>query len=209
MLTFVPAKKYAMPIQLKRYILTHEGLNINVREYRASRTIRLIVHQDCTITLTCPPRTAKIQAANYILHNVDWIRRAISEVSHRAPKPTGKEITVNPEQTRALRASAAKYIPQRLQQLADTNGLYFEGVTITTAATRWGSCNGRKQIRISCYVMMLPSELIDLVLLHELAHTVQMNHSQKFHTVLNALLPMHNEHELNKQLKVYHIKKNK
>ncbi|MCR5454833.1 MAG: M48 family metallopeptidase [Bacteroidales bacterium] len=198
-----------MPTQLKRYTLTHEGLYINVKEYRASRNIRLIVHNDCTITLTCPPRTAKIMAANYILRNVDWIRHAIAKVSRKVAKPSDNSVSVSPEQTRVLRANAQKYIPQRLQQLATANGLYFEGVTITTTTSRWGSCNGRKQIRISCYVMMLPSELIDLVLLHELAHTVHMNHSPKFHNTLNALLPMHNENELNKKLKQYHITKTK
>lgn len=196
-----------MPTQLKRYVLTHEGLDINVKEYRASRNFRLIVHQDRTITLTCPPRTAKIHAANYILQNVEWIRRALDKISHRAAKPAEKSIKVNAEQIRALRLEAAKNIPPRLQQLAAANGLHFDGVSITSTISKWGSCNGRKQIRISCFVMILPNELIDLVLLHELAHTVQMNHSPKFHSALNALLPMHNETELNKKLKEYHITK--
>lgn len=207
MIIFVSPKTTAMPTQLKRYILTHEGLNISVKEYRASRSLKLIVHTDCTITLTCPPHTAKIRAANYILRNVDWIRKAVERFRTRPPKSASNDISVSPAQVKDLRERAAKYIPQRLQHLATLNGLHFEGLTITTTTSKWGSCSSLGHIRISCFVMILTEELIDLVLLHELAHTVQMNHSPKFHATLNALLPMHNEKALNKKLKQYHITK--
>ena len=196
-----------MRTPLKRYTLTHEGLTISVKEYRMSRSMKLIVHTDCTITLTCPPRTTKIQAANYILGNVDWIRKAVAKFSNRPKAADENVIKVPTEQVRGLREKAAKYIPQRLQHLACMNGLHFEGVTITATTSKWGSCSSRGQIRISCFVMMLTAELIDLVLLHELAHTLVMNHSAKFHATLNALLPMHNEKALNRQLKAYNIKK--
>ena len=209
MFNFVPAKKQAMRTPLKRYILTHEGLIISVKEYRASRSMKLIVHEDCTVTLTCPPRTAKMQAANYILGNVDWIRKAVTRFSNRPRRADRSDIEVSPTDILDLRRKAANYIPQRMQQLAAANGLHFEGVTITTTTSKWGSCNTRGQIRISCFVMILTEELIDLVLLHELAHTLVMNHSPKFHATLNALLPMHNEKALNRQLKQYHITKTK
>ena len=196
-----------MRTPLKRYTLTHEGLTISVKEYRMSRSMKLIVHTDCTITLTCPPRTTKIQAANYILGNVDWIRKAVAKFSNRPKAADENVIKVTTEQVRGLREKAAKYIPQRLQHLAALNGLHFEGVTITATTSKWGSCSSRGQIRISCFVMILTAELIDLVLLHELAHTLVMNHSAKFHATLNALLPMHNEKALNRQLKAYNIKK--
>jgi predicted metal-dependent hydrolase len=205
----LPPQTTDMPTKLKRYILTHEGLTISVKEYRASRSLKLIVHEDCTVTLTCPPRTAKMQAANYILGNVDWIRKAVTRFSNRPRRADRSDIEVSPTDILDLRRKAANYIPQRMQQLAAANGLHFEGVTITTTTSKWGSCNTRGQIRISCFVMILTEELIDLVLLHELAHTLVMNHSPKFHATLNALLPMHNEKALNRQLKQYHITKTK
>jgi hypothetical protein len=214
--------------------------------------MRLIVHSDSTVTLTCPPRTAKMQAAKYIVGNIDWIRQAVDRLSakykpeqnvitsfksrkyelqfatHGAQRlkagfdngkilvtyPQGMEIS-NPQIQKftykaivhALKSEAAEMIPQRMQQLAAANGLHFEGVSITSTISRWGSCNSRKQIRISCFVMTLPDELIDLVLLHELAHTVHMNHSASFHQKLNSMLPMHNEKALNKRLKDYKIVK--
>ncbi len=104
----------------------------------------------------------------------------------------------------ALKAEATAYIPQRLTLLAEKNGLKFSGVKINSARGRWGSCSTNKTINISCYTIMLPDELIDLVLLHELAHTVHMNHGEKFHALVDKLTGG-KEKILEKQLKEYHI----
>lgn len=104
--------------------------------------------------------------------------------------------------TAALKIEASTYIPNRIAILADMHGLKYTNVKINTAHSRWGSCNSKKNINISCYVMMLPDELIDLILLHELAHTVYFNHGPQFHALLNKLTNG-KEKELEKKLKEY------
>lgn len=65
--------------------------------------------------------------------------------------------------------------------------------------SKWGSCTARGDINLSLYLMMLPDELIDFVLLHELCHTVHHNHSAQFHALLDRLCEG-NEKALSKQL---------
>lgn len=81
---------------------------------------------------------------------------------------------------RYLRSDAKLYLPERLKTLADRHGLTFSEVKINSSKTRWGSCSGRKSINLSFYLMLLPLHLIDYVLLHELTHTLEMNHSPRF-----------------------------
>ncbi|MDD3077571.1 MAG: SprT family zinc-dependent metalloprotease [Paludibacter sp.] len=79
-----------------------------------------------------------------------------------------------------LRKEAKRLLPGRLQQLAEKYGFTYSGVKIQPSKSRWGSCSGDKNINLSYFLMLLPAHLIDYVLLHELCHTIEMNHSAKF-----------------------------
>lgn len=87
--------------------------------------------------------------------------------------------------TETLRRDAQQYLPQRIQALADRFHLCFSGLTVKNIRSRWGSCSASNHINISLYVMQLPDELIDYILLHELAHTREKNHGRSFYQLLN------------------------
>ena len=87
----------------------------------------------------------------------------------------------------ALRRNAKSVLPLRLQELSDKFGLPFEQVRINSSKGRWGSCSAKKHINLSYYLLLLPSHLVDYVLLHELSHTKEMNHGERFWALLNKL----------------------
>lgn len=87
----------------------------------------------------------------------------------------------------ALRRNAKIILPPRLYQLAGEHKFTYQSVKITSSRGRWGSCSARKNINLSCYLMLLPSHLIDYVLLHELCHTQEMNHSEHFWALLDKV----------------------
>ena len=81
---------------------------------------------------------------------------------------------------RMLRADAKQILPGRLSELAAKHCFSYNALKINSSKTRWGSCSGGKAVNLSLYLMLLPDRLIDYVLLHELCHTVEMNHSPAF-----------------------------
>lgn len=85
----------------------------------------------------------------------------------------------------SLRRNAKSILPPRLDRLSKQIGLPYTSVKINSSQGRWGSCSARKDINLSFYLMLLPSHLIDYVLLHELCHTREMNHSERFWKLLN------------------------
>lgn len=100
-----------------------------------------------------------------------------------------------------LRREAKHYLPRRIEHMAKTYGFEFTSLRFSHASSRWGSCNQKKAISLNIALMNLPFELIDYVLIHELAHTKHLNHSPSFWNEVERADPNYKSHR--KQLKVY------
>lgn len=87
--------------------------------------------------------------------------------------------------TELLRKRAKEVLPPLLSQLAHDHHFTYSKTHIHHSRTRWGSCSGQKNISLSLYLVLLPEELVEYVLLHELCHTVEMNHGPRFWELLD------------------------
>lgn len=88
---------------------------------------------------------------------------------------------------KALRYEANRLLPARVQALAKEHCFTVAGVKINKSRSRWGSCSSKKNINLSYYCMLLPGHLVEHVILHELCHTVEMNHSERFWKLLDKV----------------------
>ena len=88
---------------------------------------------------------------------------------------------------RAMRKKAEEYLPPLVQYWSSLFDLPYNKVTISKARSRWGSCSSKRDISLLFYLMLLPAHLMDYVILHELAHTREMNHGPEFWELLNQL----------------------
>ncbi|MDR0748848.1 MAG: M48 family metallopeptidase [Tannerellaceae bacterium] len=88
---------------------------------------------------------------------------------------------------RALGHEAKRVLPKRLLALSKQFGFTYSSVKINNSKSRWGSCSTKGSINLSLSLMLLPAHLSDYVLLHELCHTKEMNHSERFWQLMNRV----------------------
>jgi predicted metal-dependent hydrolase len=103
---------------------------------------------------------------------------------------------------KAFRREAKLFLPLHLAERAKQRGLKYTEVRITSASSRWGSCTTAGTINLNLWLMLLPPELIDYVICHELCHLIEPNHSADFWREVATYLPNHKA--LRVQLKTYH-----
>jgi hypothetical protein len=118
-------------------------------------------------------------------------------------KPSDSEVQVVAREAcvRALRTQAEQLLPQRLAKLAEAHGFTYANIQIKRLRSRWGSCDHHANIVLNLFLMQLPWELIDYVLLHELTHTKVLRHGPDFWLAMENVLP--NVKSLKKSMRGY------
>ncbi|MFT3894347.1 MAG: SprT family zinc-dependent metalloprotease [Anaerolineales bacterium] len=99
------------------------------------------------------------------------------------------------------RKQAAKIILERVALFAERYQLAVGTIRITSARTRWGSCSPKNNLSFSWRLVLTPPDVIDYVVIHELAHTVHHNHSKRFWKLVEKWMPDYKERR--KQLRTY------
>ena len=118
---------------------------------------------------------------NWIIKRIDESRKIISEVQSQG--------ILNEKELSELRKKAKDYIPGRVSYYAQIMGIKYNKIYIRAQNTRWGSCSTNGNLNFNCLLMLTPPEVIDSVIVHELAHRIHMNHSKAFYEEIYKYYP--------------------
>ena len=100
-----------------------------------------------------------------------------------------------------LKREARRYIIPRVEYYSNLLNIKYGRITITSAKTRFGSCSSRGNLSFSYRIMLYDKDLVDYVIVHELAHLLEMNHSERFYKIIESVLPDYRERIMRLKLK--------
>ena len=171
-----------------------------LRKMIAASQKRPVLNEDCQIkTSTFTLHIFRTQRTNIYVSLKDGILH-IACPEHTDFNNEQVQQTLWSVFTKIIWREAIRTLPGRLERIAFRHGFQYAHVTVRQTKTRWGSCSSKKRINLSSSLMLLPDHLIDYVLLHELCHTVEMNHSKHFWALMDKVTNG-KAHNLSKELK--------
>ena len=147
-----------------------------IRARRKSLSIRIT--QEGNLEIRAPLGMPKGEIEAFLKEKAQWIETHRAKVL--AEYTQGQEAPLGEEEILTLAEQMRQRLPEKLNRHAASMGVTFGRVTIRCQQTRWGSCSSRGNLNFNCLLMLAPEEVLDYVVVHELAHRKQMNHSALF-----------------------------
>ncbi len=142
---------------------------------------------------------APLQATNedinrFMIQNKKWFEIHLAKAQAREKAKEGIH-KLTQDEIVALANRALEVIPERVAHYAPLVGVTYGRITIRRQKSRWGSCSSKGNLNFNCLLMLTPPEVIDSVVVHELCHRKEMNHSDKFYAEVLRVFPMYWEQD--------------
>ena len=175
---------------------------MNVKIIRSNRkTLAIQINPDLSVTVRAPMYAPQSDIERILREKEGWIQKHIEKIREQEAKrkktqgekdeygeSVESEYLTN-EEIKKLADKALQHIPKRISYYAKQIGVTYGKITIRNQKTRWGSCSSKGNLNFNCLLMLTPPEVIDYVVVHELCHRKEMNHSGAFWAEVEKVLP--------------------
>jgi len=149
-----------------------------IRSRRKTISVEITPRGD--ILVRCPNRMKKADIETFLKSKEVWIK---------AHLPQEQVKVLSDAEVSLLRQQAKEDLSRRVSHFASLVGVDFDRITIRSQKTRWGSCTAKGNLNFNCLLMLAPPEIRNYVVVHELCHRKEMNHSPAFWAEVEAVLP--------------------
>ena len=161
---------------------------MNYRIIRSQRRSLGLEVRDGEVIVRAPYLASKRKIERFVAEHEGWIEKHLRLESERRERLMGIEKLTEAE-IAELAERARLVIPQRVAYYAPLVGVTYGRITIRHQRSRWGSCSRKGNLNFNCLLMLAPPEVLDSVVVHELCHLKEMNHSKRFYAEVLRVFP--------------------
>lgn len=153
-----------------------------IRSARRSLTVRL--KEDGTVLVRAPLLSTRWEIERFLRKHADWIETRREKLRER---PAAEKLSR--EELEDLKKRGRKLFPARVAFYAPLAGVKPGRVAVRSQRSKWGSCSAKGNLNFNCLLLLAPPEALDYVVVHELCHLKEMNHSPRFWAEVKRVLP--------------------
>ena len=161
-----------------------------IKSFRKSYSIT--VERDGTVTIRAPFFMSERKIREIFEERKEWIEKAQKRIANRTER-LNSLTPITSDEIDSLKAGAKPIIEEKVRLFADKIGVKYGKITIRNQKTRYGSCTAKGNLNFNCLIMLMPEKIIDYVIVHELCHIKEMNHSRRFWNEVESILPDYKE----------------
>lgn len=168
---------------------------ISYQIIRSSRkTMSLEIKADGSVVVRAPLRLSETKIQKFVEEKQEWILKNLEKIQKRdAQKENVQKLSALERQH--LQNKACVVISRRVAYYAEKLGVSYGKITLRQQKTRWGSCAANGNLNFNWLLILAPPEVLDYVVVHELCHRREMNHSQVFWKEVEKILPDYQERQ--------------
>ena len=175
----------------RRIKLQGEEIDYNLRKNRRTKRLRLTIYCDGSFAVSAPRRLSLGVIENYILQKSDWVLAKLKIFKNRAKDSIFSGTSAN--DYLQLKETALKLAQEKVAVFNQQYNLTYRRISIRNQKTRWGSCSKAGNLNYNYKIALLPERLSDYIVVHELCHLKEFNHSRRFWDLVAQTLPDYKE----------------
>lgn len=155
------------------------------------KTLAIEIRPDMRVVVRAPEKIPQNEIMKFVEEKQKWIKKHLVQMYFKAEeiKKQKKEPALTNADIEKLCQKALSVIPDKVKYYAEIMGVTYGRITIRNQKTRWGSCSSKGNLNFNCLLMLMPDKVLDYVVVHELCHLKQMNHSKKFWKEVERYMP--------------------
>ncbi|MCR5543166.1 MAG: M48 family metallopeptidase [Eubacterium sp.] len=158
------------------------------------KTISIQIIDSENVKVRAPYRVSKKEIQELLDKNKDWIDSKLEE-ARESEREAESVRTLSDLELSELAERARDVFKKKVEYYAPLVGVTWNGITIRNQKTRWGSCSSKGNLNFNVALMRAPIEVLDYVVVHELCHRLEMNHSKKFWHEVERVMPEYRKYE--------------
>ena len=160
------------------------GLTVQYSIIRSDRkTIAIQIQPDGNVVVRAPKRMRMEEIKRFVESKAEWIEK------HLLNRTTFNQEKLTDQEMKMLREKARAVVTEKVQYYAPIIGVTYNQIAIRAQHTRWGSCSSKGNLNFNCLLALVPMEVLDYVVVHELCHRKELNHSDRFWNEVAKILP--------------------
>ena len=152
------------------------------------RSISVSIMADNKVLVKAPYGTTERKVQEFLVAKKGWITKHLEKQNREVDQAESLGL-LSDEEVKRIKRQARKSIPERVGYWAEKIGVTYGRIAIRLQSSRWGSCAANGNLNFNCLLVLMPPEVLDSVVVHELCHRRYMNHSKEFYAEIDQVFP--------------------